>query len=116
MDMIYKSGFISETQQSEEEMMDIRKGPWTDEEDSMLKAYVHIHGEGRWNSVACLSENQNNLPVEVVALESRTEEEALVAVGMETVFMEDVFTSIEGVVETGDAATSGLNIGTDDEE
>ncbi|OMP11821.1 hypothetical protein COLO4_03671 [Corchorus olitorius] len=54
--MIYGSGFISEThQQSEEEMMDVRKGPWTDEEDSMLKAYVHIHGEGRWNSVARLS-------------------------------------------------------------
>ncbi|OMP05312.1 hypothetical protein CCACVL1_01961 [Corchorus capsularis] len=54
--MIYESGFISEThQQSEEEMMDVRKGPWTDEEDSMLKAYVHIHGEGRWNSVARLS-------------------------------------------------------------
>ncbi|OMO78049.1 hypothetical protein COLO4_24870 [Corchorus olitorius] len=47
---------------------------------------------------------------------SATKEEALVAVGMEAMFMEDVFTSIEGAVETGDAATSGLNIGTDDEE
>ncbi|XP_059438858.1 transcription factor MYB78-like isoform X2 [Corylus avellana] len=30
----------------------IRRGPWTAEEDSMLKTYVTIHGEGRWNSVA----------------------------------------------------------------
>ncbi|GMJ09235.1 myb domain protein 2, MYB DOMAIN PROTEIN 2 [Hibiscus trionum] len=35
--------------------MDVRKGPWTEEEDSLLKAYVNIHGEGRWNSVARLS-------------------------------------------------------------
>ncbi|XVF32935.1 hypothetical protein REPUB_Repub17cG0125700 [Reevesia pubescens] len=51
---VYERGFISETPQSEEEM-DVRKGPWTEEEDSMLKAYVNIHGEGRWNSVARLS-------------------------------------------------------------
>ncbi|XP_031274133.1 transcription factor MYB108-like [Pistacia vera] len=38
-------------QQSEEEM-DVRKGPWTVEEDSLLMNYVTIHGEGRWNSVA----------------------------------------------------------------
>ncbi|KAK8565561.1 hypothetical protein V6N12_059119 [Hibiscus sabdariffa] len=43
-----------ETSKSEEEM-DVRKGPWTEEEDSLLKAYVNIHGEGRWNSVARLS-------------------------------------------------------------
>ncbi|OMO67469.1 hypothetical protein COLO4_30137 [Corchorus olitorius] len=47
---------------------------------------------------------------------SGTEEEALVAVGMETMLMENVFSSIEGAVETGVAATSGLNIGIDDEE
>ncbi|KAK3194342.1 hypothetical protein Dsin_025652 [Dipteronia sinensis] len=42
-------------QQSDEEMMmitDVRKGPWTPEEDSLLKNYVAIHGDGRWNSVA----------------------------------------------------------------
>ncbi|KAJ0112724.1 hypothetical protein Patl1_00834 [Pistacia atlantica] len=38
-------------QQSEEDM-DVRKGPWTVEEDSLLMNYVTIHGEGRWNSVA----------------------------------------------------------------
>ncbi|KAK6260370.1 SANT/Myb domain - like 7 [Theobroma cacao] len=51
---VYDRGLISETPQSEEEM-DVRKGPWTEEEDSMLKAYVNIHGEGRWNSAARLS-------------------------------------------------------------
>ncbi|XP_022757774.1 transcription factor MYB108-like [Durio zibethinus] len=51
---VYERGFISGTPQSEEEM-DVRKGPWTEEEDSVLKAYVNIHGEGRWNSVARLS-------------------------------------------------------------
>ncbi|XVF80718.1 hypothetical protein PTKIN_Ptkin15bG0097700 [Pterospermum kingtungense] len=50
----YERGFISETLQSEEEM-DVRKGPWTEEEDSVLKEYVNIHGEGRWNTVARLS-------------------------------------------------------------
>ncbi|GMI76005.1 myb domain protein 2, MYB DOMAIN PROTEIN 2 [Hibiscus trionum] len=50
----YESGFVSETPQSEEDM-DVRKGPWTEEEDFALKAYVNTHGEGRWNSVARLS-------------------------------------------------------------
>ncbi|KAK8639608.1 hypothetical protein V6N13_137981 [Hibiscus sabdariffa] len=51
---VYETGFVSETPQSEEEM-DVRKGPWTEEEDFTLKAYVNIHGEGRWNSVARFS-------------------------------------------------------------
>ncbi|TYI14771.1 hypothetical protein ES332_A08G143600v1 [Gossypium tomentosum] len=51
---VYETGFISETPQSEEDM-DVKKGPWTEEEDFTLKAYVNIHGEGRWNSVARLS-------------------------------------------------------------
>ncbi|KAJ4829254.1 hypothetical protein Tsubulata_016584 [Turnera subulata] len=37
--------------QSEEDM-DVRKGPWTVEEDSLLINYVNIHGEGRWNTAA----------------------------------------------------------------
>ncbi|WOL00276.1 hypothetical protein Cni_G08989 [Canna indica] len=37
--------------QSEEEM-DLRRGPWTVEEDLVLMNYIHIHGEGRWNSLA----------------------------------------------------------------
>nr|QHF16709.1 MYb transcription factor 23 [Pueraria candollei var. mirifica] len=37
---------------SEEEMMSITKGPWTEEEDSVLFNYITVHGEGHWNSVA----------------------------------------------------------------
>ncbi|KAE8722834.1 MYB108 protein [Hibiscus syriacus] len=48
---VYKKSFRYDNSKSEEEM-DGRKGPWTEEEDSVLKAYVNIHGEGRWNSVA----------------------------------------------------------------
>ncbi|XVE77514.1 hypothetical protein DITRI_Ditri13aG0069100 [Diplodiscus trichospermus] len=52
---VYERGLIYETPQIEQDMVDVRKGPWTEEEDSILKANVNIHGEGRWNSVACLS-------------------------------------------------------------
>ncbi|KAK4756527.1 hypothetical protein SAY87_006654 [Trapa incisa] len=34
---------------------DVKKGPWTEEEDAVLINYVRIHGEGRWNSVAHLA-------------------------------------------------------------
>lgn len=37
--------------QSEEEV-DLRRGPWTAEEDIVLMNYVAAHGEGRWNSLA----------------------------------------------------------------
>ncbi|XP_030532655.1 transcription factor MYB108-like [Rhodamnia argentea] len=38
---------------SENEMVtDVKKGPWTEEEDAVLRTYVETHGEGRWNSVA----------------------------------------------------------------
>lgn len=33
-------------------MEEVKKGPWTDEEDALLINYVRDHGEGRWNSVA----------------------------------------------------------------
>lgn len=36
---------------SEEEVL-ITKGPWTEEEDSVLFNYITVHGEGHWNSVA----------------------------------------------------------------
>lgn len=39
------------TYQNEEDA-DIRKGPWTVEEDAILAEYVAIHGEGRWNAAA----------------------------------------------------------------
>jgi transcription factor MYB, plant len=39
---------------SEEEVMagELRRGPWTVEEDLQLVNYVDAHGEGRWNSLA----------------------------------------------------------------
>ncbi|XP_042482486.1 transcription factor MYB108-like [Macadamia integrifolia] len=41
----------SATTQSDEEM-DLRRGPWTDQEDLILINYITTHGEGRWNSLA----------------------------------------------------------------
>lgn len=41
----------SATPPSEEEM-ELRRGPWTADEDLMLMNYVTAHGEGRWNSLA----------------------------------------------------------------
>ncbi|XP_068663963.1 MYB-like transcription factor EOBI [Aristolochia californica] len=37
--------------QSEEDM-DLRRGPWTMEEDHILVNYIANHGEGRWNALA----------------------------------------------------------------
>ncbi|KAK7396993.1 hypothetical protein VNO78_18157 [Psophocarpus tetragonolobus] len=37
---------------SSEEEMTITKGPWTEEEDSLLYNYITLHGQGHWNSVA----------------------------------------------------------------
>lgn len=31
---------------------EVRKGPWTMEEDLMLMNYIANHGEGVWNSLA----------------------------------------------------------------
>lgn len=48
-------GYGSATQPSssdQEEVVELRKGPWTVEEDTLLANYVSIHGEGRWNSLA----------------------------------------------------------------
>lgn len=42
----------SATHGSTEEDMGIRKGPWTEDEDSVLINYVAVHGEGHWNSLA----------------------------------------------------------------
>ncbi|KAJ8573967.1 hypothetical protein K7X08_010478 [Anisodus acutangulus] len=36
----------------EEDNMDLRRGPWTVEEDFTLMNYIAHHGEGRWNSLA----------------------------------------------------------------
>ena len=37
---------------SEEDQMDLRRGPWTVEEDFKLINYIATQGEGRWNSLA----------------------------------------------------------------
>lgn len=37
---------------NENEIVGIRKGPWTVDEDTILVNYITIHGEGHWNSVA----------------------------------------------------------------
>lgn len=43
----------SSVQSDQEEMMsDLRRGPWTVEEDLTLINYIANHGEGRWNSLA----------------------------------------------------------------
>lgn len=31
---------------------DLRRGPWTVEEDMLLVDHIANHGEGRWNSLA----------------------------------------------------------------
>ncbi|KAG2721250.1 hypothetical protein I3843_02G059300 [Carya illinoinensis] len=38
--------------QREDETMDLRRGPWTVDEDFTLINYITNHGEGRWNSLA----------------------------------------------------------------
>ncbi|XP_019440146.1 PREDICTED: transcription factor MYB108-like [Lupinus angustifolius] len=53
--MDVKGGVLSNTStmiQSEEEDMDLRRGPWTVDEDLALINYIANHGEGRWNSLA----------------------------------------------------------------
>ncbi|KAG2700879.1 hypothetical protein I3760_06G018400 [Carya illinoinensis] len=40
---------------SNEEDMELRKGPWTLEEDSTLIHHIACHGEGRWNLLAKLA-------------------------------------------------------------
>ncbi|XP_062203530.1 transcription factor JAMYB-like [Phragmites australis] len=36
----------------EEEQLELRRGPWTVDEDLTLVNYIADHGEGRWNSLA----------------------------------------------------------------
>nr|AKP06173.1 MYB5 [Diospyros kaki] len=42
----------SSSMESEEEIMELRRGPWPVEEDSALINYIAKHGEGRWNPLA----------------------------------------------------------------
>lgn len=36
----------------EQEFDQLKRGPWTLEEDNLLIRYINCHGEGRWNSLA----------------------------------------------------------------
>ena len=50
-----------------DEDMELRRGPWTLEEDKLLIHYIACHGEGRWNllarcsGTACLQEKAASL-------------------------------------------------------
>lgn len=35
-----------------EEEVELRRGPWTTEEDFVLMNYIGVNGEGKWNSLA----------------------------------------------------------------
>ena len=48
MSSFRKSG----TSSSEDGAEQLRRGPWTMEEDSLLINYIARHGEGRWNLLA----------------------------------------------------------------
>ncbi|PIN23260.1 Transcription factor, Myb superfamily [Handroanthus impetiginosus] len=43
---------VSNNYSHSDEEMDLRRGPWTVEEDFALINYIAHHGEGRWNSLA----------------------------------------------------------------
>lgn len=41
--------------------VEVRKGPWTMEEDLILINYIANHGEGVWNSLAKAAGNNSSL-------------------------------------------------------
>ncbi|KAH0730224.1 transcription factor MYB108-like [Solanum tuberosum] len=47
-----KAGLSRVDANKNEDDMDLRRGPWTVEEDFTLMNYIAHHGEGRWNSLA----------------------------------------------------------------
>ncbi|XP_062199569.1 transcription factor MYB2-like [Phragmites australis] len=49
--MSQRKGPMAVTSKHEEEM-ELRRGPWTLEEDNLLMNYIACHGEGRWNLLA----------------------------------------------------------------
>ena len=42
----------STTSSSEDDTNELRRGPWTVEEDTLLVNYISRNGEGRWNLLA----------------------------------------------------------------
>lgn len=54
---LHPIGFFSAYDMVEQEMTDVKKGPWTEEEDTLLMNCVRSHEEGRWNVVAHVAGN-----------------------------------------------------------
>lgn len=50
--------FDSGTLQGGDDDGDLRRGPWTVEEDITLINYIANHGDGRWNSLARCAGNR----------------------------------------------------------
>lgn len=49
---------VLQSELEEDQTMELRRGPWTVEEDFKLMNYIATHGEGRWNSLArCAGNN-----------------------------------------------------------
>lgn len=42
----------SSSSSSSDDDIELRRGPWTIEEDKLLVHYITNHGEGRWNMLA----------------------------------------------------------------
>lgn len=43
---------VLNSNEEKEQLEELRRGPWTQEEDTLLSNYVTFHGEGRWNLLA----------------------------------------------------------------
>ncbi|GAB4840314.1 hypothetical protein Ancab_021080 [Ancistrocladus abbreviatus] len=48
----YEVSHHPKQEEEEEDQVELRRGPWTLEEDNLLIHSVACHGEGRWNSLA----------------------------------------------------------------
>ncbi|KAJ8470615.1 hypothetical protein OPV22_024958 [Ensete ventricosum] len=51
------------------ELEELRRGPWTAEEDLVLVEHVTEHGEGRWNALARRAGTYLDEPIRVVLIE-----------------------------------------------
>ncbi|PIA28064.1 hypothetical protein AQUCO_07300028v1 [Aquilegia coerulea] len=49
---VNRENYDSSSINREEEDFDIKRGPWTIDEDLLLVNYIATHGEGRWSSLA----------------------------------------------------------------
>jgi hypothetical protein len=47
-----KGAMAATMSKQQQEEMELRRGPWTLEEDNLLMNYIACHGEGRWNLLA----------------------------------------------------------------